>query len=87
MIFVARAILQMAITSFLGGAGLILIDAAKFRSGWNALWMLGIPFAVAWTFNPKREFEAGLWPLAGLFLLLWSWLSMSVFGAMLGAGS
>ena len=55
---------------------------AHFRSIWNVLWLVGIPFAVAKAFDP----DDGVWLLSGLWLLLCSIGAMVVTAALFGLG-
>jgi len=79
---VAAASLRVAIAWALTTALVIITDRADFHSGWNAIWMIGIPFAVSRLLDRGQ----GLWPLGGLYLLVLNTVAMSVTAVLLGIG-
>ena len=85
MTIVVRSVAQIVIVAALLYFALLVTDALHYRSGLNVLWMVGIPFAVAWAFakSPRRE---SAWLLAGLCLLLWAWFAMGLIAVLFGFG-
>ncbi|HZF41898.1 MAG TPA: hypothetical protein VEZ48_00625 [Sphingomonadaceae bacterium] len=70
-------------TVLLWGA-LLITNALNFRSGWNLLWMIAIPFGVARLFDRGFDRGGGVWPLTGLYLLLWTLLAMGGIAQLMG---
>jgi hypothetical protein len=80
-----RIVSQMAVVTAILDIAMIVADTFGYRSGWNIIWLIAIPFGVARLFD--RGFRgSGVWPLVGLFLLVWSWFAMGLLGAVLGIG-
>jgi membrane-bound ClpP family serine protease len=79
----ARHVIQVSLVVGLVAAFTLATNHLGFRSGWNLLWMLGIPFAVARAFDPGD----GVWGLAGLWLLLCGLAAMIATAAAFGLGS
>jgi len=46
---------QIALTLLLVGAAAYVTGLQGVRSGWNILWMLGVPLALALLLNPDRS--------------------------------
>lgn len=86
MIAAIRPVAMIVVVTILLGIAILTTDALNYRSGWNVLWMLGIPFGVARAFDRGFDRGDGVWPLAGLFLLLWSLLAMGVIATLFGIG-
>ena len=73
MRFPGRAFAQMGLVAILTMTLTFAVGLGQFRSGWNLLWMLGLPFVVARALDRGD----GIWGLAGLWLLLWSFAVMA----------
>ncbi len=86
MVAVVRPIALLAVVTILLGIAMLTVDALNYRSGWNLLWMLAIPFGVARAFDRGFERGGGVWPLVGLFLLIWSLLAMGGIATLFGIG-
>jgi len=80
--FASRSILQVALVAGLIAALTFATSIANFQSAWNVLWMVGIPLAVAKTFDR----DDGVWLLTGLWLLLCSIAAMVATAALFGLG-
>ena len=77
----SRTIFQI-VPVVLGMAGLsILTDYANFRSGWNILWMVGLPGVTAGVLGRKDT-----WFLSALWLLLLGCATMLATAALLHLG-
>lgn len=79
---VVRPFAQLVSVTVLAGLALLASDFANFRSGWNLLWMLAIPFGVARAFDR----DEGTWPLIGLYLLIAEFVAMALIAAAFGVG-
>lgn len=86
MVAAVRPFALVAAVTALLGVAMLTVDALNFRFGWNLLWMLAIPFGVAWLFDRGIDRGGGLWPLEALYLLLWSLLAMGAIGTLFGIG-
>jgi hypothetical protein len=86
MVAALRSVAPVAVVTLLVGVAMLTVDALNYRSGWNLLWMLAIPFVVARLFDRGFDRDGGVWPLMGLYLLLWSWLAMGALGMLFGIG-
>lgn len=73
-VFLGRLSAELAAVSLLVCVALLLVNEASFWSRWNALWAIGIPFAVSYAFNrdPRRQ------AITGFCLVPWSLLSIFV---------
>jgi hypothetical protein len=81
-----RPLALVAVVTVLLGIAILTVDALNYRSGWNLLWMLAIPFGVARAFDRGFDRGDGVWPLVGLYLLLWSFLAMGAIATLFGIG-
>jgi hypothetical protein len=70
--------IQVFAVAVVVGALTCLTGWFNYRSGFNVLWMLGVPIAVAVLANE----DIGARTLAGLWLTLWSWLVVSAIGVV-----
>jgi len=75
-------LLQLMATWALTTILVIVTDRTAFRSSWNAIWMIGLPFVVAYL-TSRRD---GAWPLIGLVLLILNTVLTCVTAALLGIG-
>jgi len=82
MTFASRSLLQIVLVATLIAAFTFATSLANFRSVWNVLWMVGIPFAVSKAFDQ----DDGVWLLTGLWLLLCSIAAMVSTAALFGLG-
>lgn len=73
-LFLARTFAQMLAVSLLVCAAVLVVNGLSFRSRWNWLWVLGIPFAVAHSFNRNGQISA----ITGFCLVPWSLLSLFI---------
>ena len=73
---------MIAVVTMLLGIAMLTVDILHYRSGWNLLWMLAIPFGVARIFNRGD----GVWFLGGLYLSLWSFLVMGAIATLFDTG-
>ena len=87
MIAVIRPVTMIVVVTMLLGIAMLATDALHYRSAWNVLWMVGIPLGVARAFDRGIYRGDGVWPLEGLFLLLWSLLAMGAIATLFGIGS
>ena len=81
-----RPFALIAVVTLLLSIAILMVDRLNYRSGWNVLWMLAIPFGVAKLFDRGVDRGGGTWPLVGLYLLLWSMFAMGAFAALFGIG-
>ncbi len=58
-------------------AALLVTSWLDWRTYWNLLWMIAIPFVIAWQFEQFANEKSPVWPLTGLCLLPLSLLSMA----------
>ena len=86
MAAVSRLVAQVAVVTGLLCLALLAVEALNYRSGWNLLWMAGIPFGVARIFDRGFDHDGGMWPLTGLYLFIWSFIVMGVIATPLGIG-
>lgn len=80
-------IAQLAVAIALTSAALLVVTALEFRSYINLVWMIGIPFAVAFTFDRLIRRDDSVWALKGLFLLICSVPTMCLTAVAFGIGS
>jgi hypothetical protein len=80
-------IAQLAVAIALTSAALLVVTALELRSYINLVWMIGIPFAVAFKFDRLMGRDDSVWPLKGLYLLICSVPMTCLTAVALGIGS
>lgn len=82
----SRTLAQLSLVWALSGTFLLACDFTGFRSGWNMAWIIAIPFGTARLFDRGFKRGDGIWPLIGLYLLVWSWIATGATAVLFGVG-
>lgn len=84
---VLLTIAQLGVAIALTTVALLVVTTLELRSYVNLIWMIGIPFVVAFAFDRMMKRDDSVWPLKGLFLLICSVPTMCVTAVAFGIGS
>ncbi|PXA85017.1 hypothetical protein DMC47_38425 [Nostoc sp. 3335mG] len=77
------ALVQGVLVTLLVGVFTFWTDCLNFHSGWNILWMIGLPLVVAVFANNDTSSRC----LAGLVLIPFSFFVVMMTGAIFGLGT